>query len=373
MSTTALADNMSLQTISQLLTQGLSSDDANLISLDKQAGTHELLTVPYAMVQLDALLSLIVDIVVRETIVVDKAFMDTWTDNRSILSLLSYRGVVDARSIDVKSQVAIFAKQRTLDQLCATPSLQQAQREAEEAARRRDITSNGYHNAIVWGTAGNLGRSAVLGIPYSPHPQRGHLLSQTLMDVSPTSSVVDDVLSWIQTQRASLYASVAGSGRRAGGKILLPPIAVTVIEAAKDLDDIIAVALQLRDEYADLRRWLGEVQDAYDSGDLADIQKHRRLLESVEANLKGKADDKYGKTSLAIGVSWFKYTVPVQVNPLQRVGVRKTLNTLAMTRSGRQAIDKLLVMLGESDSLLGLNLRDRFSERGKMATSAASS
>ena len=78
METKLLIDNWMLQDVKQALENGLSEDVSGEISIDTLNDTHDFNSVPHAAFQIDALLSLLTNIVLRDQLIVDDKFTYVW-------------------------------------------------------------------------------------------------------------------------------------------------------------------------------------------------------------------------------------------------------------------------------------------------------
>jgi hypothetical protein len=352
-----LLDNWLLQEISHLFIDGPDLEETGLITINRLEGTHLIRQVPKAGVQIEGLINLLVDIVVRDHLVLDERYSYVWTDRASPLGRLEHEGVLVPRSIDVTTQVAKHIKQRALQELCVTDSLVQAQRRNEEDFRKHRGANTGYYSSAIWGTAGNLGRSAETKLAYSPHPIRRHFMNQT---ICRDPSATDQIVTWVQQERARVYArGIPGAEVRAT-RLLLPALAVEIIEESSSLTELIPTALQLRDKYVALRRWIRAFQDAIDDEDAHALRKNQQLLESVSQYLaRSRGSDKFGDTSLSLFTGWFGHA---SNSVMQKFGLRSTLNRVIMTPAGSNAINKLLGMLDLNGKSLGLRAHEYLRE-----------
>ena len=88
-----IADNWSLQAVSELLTQGLDPDDnpgiAPLTDPDKLTTA-----LPQAVTDLEALFDFITDVALRDQILVDDNYHDAWFGDEGPLAELAQRSIV---------------------------------------------------------------------------------------------------------------------------------------------------------------------------------------------------------------------------------------------------------------------------------------
>jgi hypothetical protein len=133
--------------------------------------------------------------------------------------------------------------------------------------------------------------------------------------------------------------------------LILPPVVVEVIRDSNDVDDLIPIALQLRDKYQKLREWLNQYQTAIDQDDPKSMLNHVKVLESIAKNIdRDYSILKDGSVNVSVGYSLFGVGIPVEgiANYVRnRFGVRALLNNLVFEPDGGQAILRLLKMFGE--------------------------
>src|SRR3990172_13390818 len=94
METRLLIDNWMLQDINEALQVGLSEEDTGEIVIDFQKGTHDFSFMPHAVFQVDALLALLVNIVLRDVLIVDNRFTYVWENGHESLRNLKYAGIL---------------------------------------------------------------------------------------------------------------------------------------------------------------------------------------------------------------------------------------------------------------------------------------
>ncbi len=349
-----LVDNWLLQSVSGLLSRGPETDTTAVIDLDLGRDVHRLRDVSAAGIEFECLISLINDIILRERLILDTEFANTWQGDHQIDALVD-SGVLSLREIDNRAEISRYAKGRVIGRLCATKTLEQLNQEHLETVRADRPSPHGYViSQIVAGTAGNFGRSAVTRVPYSPHPVRQSLIEQTLFR-QPTA--VDLVTTWLESERAKVHShSIAGVEVRTA-HILLPALVVQVIQDSTSASELIPVALQYREKFAQLRTWIGAYQDAMDDEDPRAMQKRQKVLESVSRHLAGtQADSQYGRTAISIETGWFSRIC-------QRFGVRGALNGIMMTAAGQGSLTKLLEMFDVADTALGYRIREHLWRR----------
>src|SRR5690606_3587827 len=136
------------------------------------------------------------------------------------------------------------------------------------------------------------------------HPLRKRVIEQTIL-ASPSRDAVAEILEWMKGERLRLYETKAANGRQRTAALVLPPIAVEIIEEATDIDRLITTAYQLRGKYAAMREWMRAVQTAIECEDAKELAKYKRTLDAVSKDLSraiGKSDS--GEITLKIGMGW---------------------------------------------------------------------
>src|SRR5688572_20058261 len=93
-----MIDNWLLQDLGQCVTEGLSDDTATQIEINPERGTHSFKDVPMAGVQLEALLGFLCDVILRDSILVDQRFVDTWSKTSSAFLPVTKVGLL--RTVD---------------------------------------------------------------------------------------------------------------------------------------------------------------------------------------------------------------------------------------------------------------------------------
>lgn len=354
-----LMDNWLLQSVAGLMNDGPDGDAAQVIEIDRAQDTHRFNEVSAAGIEFESLMSLLNDLVFRERLVLDREFMDTWHGKHAQLDALIDSGALGVREIDNRARLFGYAKGRVIKMLCATSSLARLNEESRETFRANRSARSSLHrhiSAVIAGTGGNFGRSAITRIPYSPHPVRQRLIEQTVF-CRPTA--VDLVTSWLESERANIHAYQSGASEILSAQLVLPALAVQIILDSNTREDLIPVALQYRDRYARLRAWIGAYQDAIDDEDVHAIQKRRRVLESVAQHLAGmRGDSRYGITRILVETGRFGFG-----HLLQKVGVRGALNGLVATPAGEPALRKLLAMFELARTSLEYRVREHLWSR----------
>ena len=366
MGTPLIIDNWLLQDIGNSLASGLVGGNASEVVINQAEDSHYMLQIPEAGVRLEALLGLLVDIVFRDSLVVDSDFTGTWAAYTTDFAPLLDSGLVRAIPFNMREEDLSEARRYVLSKLCITSTLREEQRRNEESWAAGKGAANPYMSAVVWGTAGMVGRSHVYEAPYSGHPLRKRVIEQTIL-ANPKRDAITETLDWVNSERLRIFESRARDGSQKTATLILPPVAMEIIEEAQDVQQLIPVAYQLRDKYAKMREWMNSVQMAIDSEDPKALGKYKKLLSAVSKDIdRAIGDADAGQVSLSIGTGWPSVSISLGTigNVRKRFGMRATLNNQIYSAQGEKTVKRLLRMFGEERSSVGLKAQDYLRTRG---------
>ena len=356
MSGSLLIDNWALQDVGECLATGLTHDEASILSIDADNNTHCFRDVPSSGIQIEALLELLVNIVLRDALYVDSEYVETWAEHESVFAPLLTSGMVRGVDFPAEDDALAQARKQVLQRLCVTESLKQEQRKNERSWSADKSIASPYISAVLWGAAGMLARSQLYETPYSGHPLRKRIIEQTLL-APPPRDIVAETRAWVTHKRLHVFETSSTLGAERKASVLLPPIAIDIINEASDISQLIPVAYQMRDKYAPLREWLKQIQLAIDNDDPHGSTKYKRILNAVSRDLdRALGKTEAGKISLQIGIGW--PGISIDIGSLDRVmsrfGVRAMINKLIITSSGESIAKKLLNMFDESGTETGM-------------------
>lgn len=350
-----MIDNWTLQEVENLLSGGLDGAKVGGIVVSTDRSSHDFSPDLEAAIRIDALLTLLTNIVFFESLHVDHGFVNSWRKNVGHLSPLERLGIVAAVDYNPHKKQLQELSDVMLEELCVTPTLKSSMQEIKSEWANSGRSSDPHLSALVWGSAGMLARSHVTATPYFGHPLRRRLLNETRM-FSPKNSAVERFDAFLLTQRTKMFRYRAERLTGTFGHMVLPPVAVQIIEEAASLEDLLPVAVQVRDQNSALRSWLSEYQGAIDVEDERKRIKFETTLASLAKSMEVKyGADKAGSVGISLNTAFFKIDVPRSIVDRIRnsIGIRATLSNLILTSRGHQAIGKLLTMLGEGRSALG--------------------
>lgn len=357
METKILIDNWMLQDVNQALEKGLSGDFSGEIFVDTLNDTHDFNSMPHAVFQIDALLSLLTNIVLRDHLIVDDKFMYVWESGHKSLRTLRSAQIIKPYDFLSSEEKISGPRKIIVDELCVTKSIRTVQRKNERFWEERRQSADEHMSALVWGSAGYLARSHVYETPYLGCPFRQALIRQTKF-VGVTGDAVRNVEYIVNTKRAKLFQKLSIDRSATYGTFNLPPVAIEIIGESGNPGQLITIAVQLREKYKTLRYWLGEYQKALDSESTQKIKKYVSLLESIardiDSNYPNKSED---SVRLSLGTSWLNLNTSVSnviENVQNKFGVRAMLSHIISAERGEKSLKKLLNMFGEKNTKLSM-------------------
>jgi hypothetical protein len=363
MSQSVISDNWSLQNISDLITEGINPEDTHFITPNTETDSHEYEPVPWGIIAIEALFDLITDIILRDQILVEEKFSGAWLAKNGPLSKLAEKSVVRPYPFLLEPQKLVEPRDEFVARLCLTNSLKQEHKENAIGWANSNSTPHRYLSQTLWGGAGMLARALVYEKGYTPHPVRKRLFQKAGIVLSGSDSVVR-VRDTINEKRASIRALQSSSDELFSLQVNMEPLPIRVIQEASSVTDILTVALQIRDEYLELRNWLGEYQQDISSGDYKSIQKHQKTLHSisqyVDSFMGNAASD---APTFTAGIDILKIAIKGSpINTLQnQFGVRAMINKLIIGHSGSAELKKLLRFFGHHNTVIGMKTMNHFS------------
>jgi len=367
MTTSLMIDNWTLQDVERVLTSGVGSDTVGEIVIAKDRQSHSFSELPEGVLQINALLTLLTNLVCFDELTVDSHFLHAWQKEEAHLLPLANLGVVKSQRYEEFGDDLNLLRDAMVDELCITPTLKLEIAAIQAAWRKDGSQPNPHLSALLWGGAGMLARSHLSRTPYFGHPFRRRLFQETRL-FPRHSSAAETVTTFIQDERTRMFRF---RGQALSGSVVhasMPPLAVKAIEDADNIQQLLPAALNLRDQHAELRHWISNYQEALDEEDESRQLKYEKVLRDVSRSLQSRYGARdAGGTGMSISTSFFKLDLPKSLTDRVRnsFGVRSTLCSLVLAPRGVKALEKLLSMLGESKSLLGrhvlLGLQTRYS------------
>lgn len=265
-----LMDNMAHQFVAELFQDGPSDEETDDLIVGEEIRA---LRLPYVAVALESLLSVLGNLVLHEHICVEERFAHAWGVWDSPLL-----GLAKARILlPIKEPEGLAATRSKLyRELFVSPALAAAHlRLCRAMSRPTKTQEESYLSTILWGAAGHLARSAHLGIPYIAQPIRRRFLAQTPFVQRPDAVTL--TLGKIDRAQAERFAAIERETSLAVG-LVVPPLLVDILGDASGCDDLLKVALQRRDDYRDLRRWLAYFQQAIRDKDVERMMEYQATI-----------------------------------------------------------------------------------------------
>jgi hypothetical protein len=345
-----LIDNWTLQHVAELLAQGFDEDTAHDMDFSKNGRRFKYKEIPENLLKIECLFQLLNGIVFADELMVDNKFVSAWEAGQE-LSSLRQEGIIVGKPFYDLAEKWIPAREIIARELCFCSMVRRVH-DANVKQYGRDKTfADQLLSQIVWGGAGYLARSNFFQIPYLPYPLREKLFVKAAFLPGPTP-VHEQLQKFIGGERVKLFKKVDASGYFA--MLNLPPAAVTIIQESSGPDDLIKVAVQYRQEFREVRRWIAEFQSALSTEDVKEIASRRKVFESVAKHVDAITSlSPEGQTSLQFGLSSLKVVTKSgdPVNSIKNLfGVRSAMNRLILAPPGQKAFRKLVGFFGENVS-----------------------
>jgi len=358
-----LIDNWTLQSVGELLKEGLYDDDANELVVSSDLSTHSYRSVSLDVLNVRCLFQILGELVFNDRLLVDDQGTCTWMDSSELLPLHSNGIVIPKPFLAIKDQW-LPARNAFVEMLCVSPSMSELHKRNVARYYKSGDNEDPFFGQLIWGGSGMLGRAHALGLPYSSHPIREAWFKR-VDSLFGERSAQQHLDQFIQQEQVKVYNRIDHSGYLAN--LSLPPVAALAIQEASDASDLIKIGLQLRETYEPLRKWLREFQEAIDSNDTEDQLKRQNLLDSVSRHIASMHQSSpTGETTVQVSMKLLKVTRKVgdPINSLQnKFGVRAAMNQLILAPAGREVVQKLAKLFGEQHSSLAFKLEQALVSR----------
>lgn len=351
MTNSVILDNWTLQDIGLLTQSGMIDEESTFLVANRRTNSFEYTSRRYYTVQIECLLKLLNDIVLRDSILIDSRSSGAWRGLDAIEELCS-KNII--RFIDPPNPQLLARLCRTAVKTLCTPS------DMACVTSDNDVRCQSYVSAvdnifsqIVLGLAGYLGKSTILEVPYSAHPTR-NLLLDTGIFAEGQRDITKELVEWTKAEGTSALGSHSPGNGPVVAQLIVPPIAAEVIENTDTMSRMVRSAMDARRKYGDLRKWISEYQYAIDQEDFRDILKRRKLIRSVSENIQRQiGPSPNGKTKLSFGFASFRISNSLSMPHLnQKWGIRKTFNNLVLAKRGRTVLRKLVRLCGEENPVI---------------------
>ncbi len=361
MSSGVIADNWSLQDISALFDSGLSNEETGQIIID---GTkHIYKPISSAVIQAEALFDLLTDLILRDEIIVDSKFTNTWEYYNSPLLEAKNIGIIRDFPFLINEEILTEPRTNLVAKLCVTTSLKDEHGYNVQGWESSKITPYPLLSATLWGGAGMLARSQVYERGYTPHPLRRRLFINTGIMLD-SNDALTNVKNLINENRLKLLSRMLGGDAMYSMFVNLPPLPICVINESHTQDDFIKIALQMRSEFTELRNWIKSFQETIAEDDIKMTQEHYKLLDSVTKHIDAKLGNvKKGKFSFSAGIGIFKiaYNGDLVNDAMNKFGVRATINKLILKNSGKNELNKFCKIFNVKNTDIERQLKENFS------------
>lgn len=358
-----LADNWSLQNTAELLTNGLAGDDASVITIDTEKNTHAYQDISYDIIRIEALFDLLNDIVLKDEIIVDDQYLNTWNEKDSALLHLCSSQIIKPFPFLAAPDKLRDWTNALVKKLCVTSSLELEHELNNQTWQAQRKVAYPALSSTLWGGAGMLARSHVYECNYTPHPLRKRLFVNTgvFTDKPDAASQLHNL---IHTKRVQLFNKKTQTDSLYSAFLHLPPIPFRIIEESSSIKDLFVVAMQLRETFTELRQWLNQFQNAIDNEDVADMLRYEKVLSSVSSYVDQRISGNGAeRMEMSVNLSYLSLTL-FKGDPINHIrnqlGIRSTINSLIFDKPGRQALKKLLHFFGEENSSAGINVYQHF-------------
>ena len=362
MSSDVIVDNWALQDISSLLHFGMDDGETHLIEPDVEKGSHEYKEISAAIIQTEALFDFLTDIILRDQLLVEEQHVDAWKRDGGPLEEVDRAGLI--RPYSFREHFKLEGPRTELvNRLCVTESLLAEHEENTEGWRLYRQSPNQYLSQTLWGGAGMLARSFVTERAYTPHPVRKRLFQKAGVVLRSEDALVR-LSSQVKEKRASVYKAINGGDEFYSLFVNMAPLPIQVIQESSSYTDLIKTALQLRDEYQELRNWLGCYQAAINNDEFSEIDKYQGILQSISKYVDSKIGVANANApTFTAGIGVLKMAIKGDpVNAIRnQFGVRSMVNKLILSKSGSADLKKYLGFFDQNKSAVGLKVIEHFS------------
>lgn len=331
-----LVDNWLLQDVANFFRGRFQQEHAQYLDIDHAADSHRYRRGWAIVSQVESVLNFITELVLRDHLWVEQDHVDAWLGHDDGLDSLVHTALLRPKRLSTDRPRFRQRRRHILDQICVTRSLREVQGRIEQDFADRRGASDPMHSQVVYGTAGNLARSALIGVPHLPHPLRKHVLAQTSF---AGRDAVAEVQGWIQRERAELFERTMPGGLLRAAHVTVAPIAALALMDSREMSDLLRVTLQLRDHHAPLREWLGYYQRALYLEDPMALMECNETLASLETFIKHAPNlQEYGQMCFDLCAQRYGD----QPELAQRLDTATSLGTLVFAPKGEAILRRFL-------------------------------
>ncbi len=366
-----MTDNWLLEEVADTLGDGLRRESEGEIQVDLECNAYTRPDIRAAVIQIEALFSFLLNIVLRDSIIVDQRFADGWnqlaeqSDSLAPFFELQRDGVIDVKNFEDDDSALAPIREALVDKICVTDDLKDITRRNSELYRETGENVDSFMSLCVWGGAGMLARASLLETTYVGHPHRHSLFNEVKLFANRPDAT-RTVLSDIDEVRASLiqYSSDVVTSNQL--RIHVPAIVIEIIQDCNQVGDLLSVALQYRGKYRRLRRWLSQYQVALEKDDLKESVSKKSFLASYLKDQQKQLDLlESSSTGITVSAAWIKFPVPQKpyLALKNSFGVRSDFSKLLLRGSGLHAVRRLLSFFDEEKTQFGKEVEHALIER----------
>lgn len=270
-----ILDNWTFQTVGELFLQGLSEQRTQALVVKGNSHAYE--PMPVGEVHIRALTDMLTNIILRDQLKVDAAHGYSWSAFRHFLEPIVGAGLIDLTDPPKEGSVIAEGTALMVKQLCVTSSLKRIQSANENHFKKYKESRYVYQSQLVWGTAGMLSRSNVYNAPYVGHPLRQRFLESTGV-FNGKSDIVHQLVELVREKRAAIYSMSTPVLDLRYAQVEIPSVAIDAIMKANSRSELLAIAIDQRDQHKKLRTWFSDFNTALQAGDTVTVSKHQREL-----------------------------------------------------------------------------------------------
>lgn len=168
----AITDNWSLQVIAELFKRGLPAKTTHTLDPDFSTDSFVYTDISYAAIAIETLFDFLVDLVLRNQLIVDERYTVSWQMYQGPLQMVSDQKIIKPYPFLNKPVEIDDLRLEFIERLCVTSGLRSVQRENELSWDRRIKSTSQYFSQILWGGASMLARSFAYEKSYTPYPIR---------------------------------------------------------------------------------------------------------------------------------------------------------------------------------------------------------
>lgn len=354
-----------MQDLGELLYGGLSGEVASELRFSEDGQHFFYANTSSDVIAFECLAQVLSNIVLADTCYVDADNSEAWLPHFPALARLTQKGFVQERLFNHRREHWVEIREAIVEQFTTCPELKSVHEENKRAHREKRPLPDELLSAVLHGGAGMMARARFAEVPYISHPLRERLVENAdFMKARPSAR--SELTAFVESQRLRLFERIDSTGYYA--RLRLPPIAIQVINESNSAENLLEVAVQMRERYRTLREWLSEFQDALSAEDISEIQGRHRMLSQLGMALDGQSlGDTLGITTVQMGATALPkltFKVGALVNSIRnQFGVRAQLNRILLTEPGSKAVKRLCGFFDQSNGKYALDLEHDLQKR----------